>query len=204
MAHFPGSDACRRAGAGTSPGASARRRQLSLGRRQQLHESRQPGLAHLQSADGPQPYAPEPRHRRSVRLGLRLWQFTSILYRPRRRIARRLARQHAVPALGHGVWRRLRQRVHRLHRPRRIPPLRHLPRRGVLRDESARSRTWTQRLHRVVAGANSPGVSERTETAAATTPTSESASATAASDVPPSRPVPDTFPAEWVTERSSP
>ena len=59
-------------------------------------------------------------------------------------------------------------------------------------------------LHRVVAGANSPRVAERTKTAAATTPTSESASATAASAVPPSRPVRDTFPAEWVTERSSP
>ena len=59
-------------------------------------------------------------------------------------------------------------------------------------------------LHRVVAGANNPRVAERSETAAATTPTSASASATAASAVPPSRRLPDTFPAEWVTERSAP
>ena len=57
-------------------------------------------------------------------------------------------------------------------------------------------------LHPVVAGANSPRETEGSETAAATTPT-KSASATAASAVPPSR-LPDTFPAEWVTERSPP
>jgi hypothetical protein len=45
---------------------------------------------------------------------------------------------------------------------------------------------------------------DRVVAGAATTPTSDSASATTASAVPPSRPVPDTFPAEWVTERSSP
>jgi hypothetical protein len=77
-------------------------------------------------------------------------------------------------------------------------------------------------LHRVVADANNPRETpaaclsatpaevltppERpdSESAAPTTPTSESASATAASAVSPSRLVPDTFPAEWVTERSSP
>jgi hypothetical protein len=59
-------------------------------------------------------------------------------------------------------------------------------------------------LQRVVAGANSPRVAERSESAAATTPTSASATATAASAVRLSRRLPDTFPAEWVTERSSP